>query len=269
MEHHHGMEHEHGGSGHEHPGPPPPPTFGSHGMLLIGEDAVFLSHLPMFMFNSAAHPHNFQVILAVTFEEREKAAYVQDRREHPEMPIYTFVPDDFEMDHLDPKNRMIESLRGTVHRGHFERHHEDGGVAIATAEVSITDVILFRPFKQGERQPDQLEYLLFGRGASLFLAHLITSAPDFDQSAAVHLEDERFNDAQLAQGVRVSVAGRPNRAPDRLKANERVQVQIRETATSGTRDVGLVVDDELYFEEGELGSPFNPEQTPEEERAGF
>jgi hypothetical protein len=41
---------------HDHPDPNA--TFGTHGMLLFGEETLYLSHLPMFM-----SPHNFQVIL--------------------------------------------------------------------------------------------------------------------------------------------------------------------------------------------------------------
>jgi hypothetical protein len=48
---------QHDDHGHHEHGP----TFGSHGMLLIGEENVFLSHLPMFMFDAEDHPHNFQV----------------------------------------------------------------------------------------------------------------------------------------------------------------------------------------------------------------
>jgi hypothetical protein len=38
------------------------PAIGIHGMLIVGEEAIYVSHLPMWM-----RPHNFQVILEVTF----------------------------------------------------------------------------------------------------------------------------------------------------------------------------------------------------------
>jgi hypothetical protein len=50
---------------------------------------------------------------------------LSDRRQHPEMRLYTFIPANFEMDHLDPEHRTIDSLTGVVHRGHFERHEQD------------------------------------------------------------------------------------------------------------------------------------------------
>ena len=38
------------------------PAIGHHGMLIVGEETIYVSHLPMWM-----APHNFQVILEVTF----------------------------------------------------------------------------------------------------------------------------------------------------------------------------------------------------------
>ena len=45
--------------------------------------------------------------------------------------------------------------------------------------------------------------------------------------------------------------------------------RLTAAGSSEAKDVTLVVGDELYFEEGELGSAFNPRQTPEEAKAGF
>ena len=70
---------------HHHPSHPPEdegvpsPTMGSHRMLIVGEKSTFLSHLPMFMFDTENHPHNFQVILRVTFERRAKRRSERNR----------------------------------------------------------------------------------------------------------------------------------------------------------------------------------------------
>jgi hypothetical protein len=55
------------------------PTFATHGQLIIGEETIYLSHLPMFMYDPMDHPHNFQVILEVTLPDRghSKAIYVK------------------------------------------------------------------------------------------------------------------------------------------------------------------------------------------------
>jgi hypothetical protein len=67
----HSHEHE-PGQGHQH-------TVGTHGMLLVGEKTIYLSHLPMF----TDPTHSFQVILEVTLArdgEDPHAAYLSDRR---------------------------------------------------------------------------------------------------------------------------------------------------------------------------------------------
>ena len=53
------------------------PAIGLHGMLIVGEETIYVSHLPMWM-----QPHNFQVILEVTFAgpDQPQARYVADRK---------------------------------------------------------------------------------------------------------------------------------------------------------------------------------------------
>jgi hypothetical protein len=48
-----------------------------------------------------------------------------------------------------------------------------------------------------------LEYLLFGKGTDLFLAHLITAPPDFDQVLGVKVTGHQFTADELANGVHV------------------------------------------------------------------
>jgi hypothetical protein len=63
----HGGHPGHGGTGADD-------TTGVHGMLLFGEDVVYLSHLPMFM-----SPHNFQVLLEVGFDDAVHEVLRADR----------------------------------------------------------------------------------------------------------------------------------------------------------------------------------------------
>jgi hypothetical protein len=246
---------------------------GSHGMLVLGEKQTFLSHLPMFMFDADSHPHNFQVIIEVTFAPPPGGGpavdYVGDRRQHPDMRLYTLIPAEFEMDHLDPAARSIEVLTGEVHRGHFEHHEDDGGQAIGMVTAKIMNVVHFRAFEKGAKKPAELEYLLFGRGEELFLTHLVMAPPDFDHIVSVRANDGDVTLAELAEGITVRVLGRPNTPKDRLTAGERASGRVVDGQSPDGRDVELEVLGELYFEEGELGDPFTTRQTPEERRAGF
>ena len=61
-------------------------TTGVHGMLLFGEEVLYLSHLPMF-----ASPHHFQVLLEIGSEDALRAVLTADRQTAAD-EIYTFVP---------------------------------------------------------------------------------------------------------------------------------------------------------------------------------
>src|SRR2546425_13373360 len=61
------------------------PAMGLHGMLIIGEETIYVSHLPMWM-----RPHNFQVILEVTFmgSDQPQARYVDDHKTSRNETVY-------------------------------------------------------------------------------------------------------------------------------------------------------------------------------------
>ena len=151
-----------------------PPDFGRHNMFAFGRDTVFLSHLPMFM-----APHDAQLILEVALENADgsslQAAWSRERESHPDDRLYTMMPEKFALSTLyvpDPPERG--SFRARFFRGHLER----GGEPIpelADVDVRITDVVYAKRFDKRGR-PDDLTYLLLGRGGELFLAHVISSA---------------------------------------------------------------------------------------------
>ena len=237
----------------------PPAT---HNMLVVGESSVFLSHLPMFQEKGERPmPHRYQLILEAKLAKQED--YAKDRREHPGTTIYTLNPENFVLPELVSK--PLSSFKAnTLFRGHLER---DGNVPVLQdAEVSVQRVVHFREFDPKAKKPRQLEYLLFGKGDELFLAHLIVAPPDFDQVLAVKVAGHSFTDAELAQGVTVVFPGTKNTAAKRLK----VQKAAGEaTIGSSRKKVEVDVSKELYFEEGELRVPATFDSTPEETKAGF
>jgi hypothetical protein len=262
------MTDPHGGHGGHGEGP----TFGSHGQLIIGEGPIYLSHLPMFMFNPDSHPHNFQTILEVTFKDGDtdpEAGYVADRRTHPGT-VYTLRPDSFHMtDLVSPEEGrpLLRAFKGLVVRGHFER---DGRAlpglepmptpkhlpkVPANMTVDVTNVVAFREFQPDAEPLTDLEYLLFGAGDQLFAAHVITRPPDFDQVLSIRIVGDGPGDDVTRRGVRVAVPGRPNSASDRLRSGERVAVEVRDETTPATFQLETVA--ELYLEEGELSEPMS------------
>ncbi len=272
----------HGGVGSEQAGEGH--VVGVHGMLVVGAEPVFLSHLPMFDHRQ----HDAQTILEVTFTSGDGAGdpharYLQDRVS-PGSSLYTFAPDRGEAsadsDHgkdefvladlvtPDPRNPRRRSFPGRLFRDHFEK----GGTPIADdVIVTVTNIVYFLQFDRDAEPLADLTYIVFGKGRELFAAHVITRPPDFDQVVSVNIAGHPFTDQDLQHGVRVVVPGRANAIETRLKAGEMVvaTVQTAGAQASQATEIRLTADAEIYFEEGELRSPGTFKQTAAEKAAGF
>ena len=247
--------------------PPKNRDCGTHNMMLVGEKAVYLSHLPMFH-----PPHQFQVILEAAFEKggkRLSGSYLTDRIQHAKVKMYTVEPTEV---FVLPRMWAAEGPRraefvGTVFRGHLERGGEpiNGLVGI---DVKVKRVVYARELPTAKRD-EKLTYILFGDGKELFLAHQLSKAPDFDQIVAVEVDGHPFTRAELLRGVTVTFPGRDNLVSGRLKEGETTVAQGQGTGTSDLFDIRVRSKRELYFEEGELLEVPNMDQTAEEKKAGF
>jgi hypothetical protein len=257
---------------------PCPFDVGVHNMLVFGDQAVFLSHLPMFMglCDDGAHfatEHRFQLILEASFEEPRTRRdvtelYKQDRKQNPAERMYSLGPrQDFALAEifLPPvSSQPRRSFPADVHRGHLER----GGEVIRGLRgitVRIKRVVYAHEFSTQDRSPEDLEYILFGTPGELFLAHHIVAPGDFDQILPVRIPDQRLSDADLNQGLRVVVSGRPNSSSNRLRAGQNIAAQLLD---GGARKITLQTLREIYFEESELAMP-PVDDTQEERDSGF
>lgn len=244
-----------------------PPDFGRHNMFAFGREVVFLSHLPMFM-----APHDAQLILEVTVEDAGGSlleVWSRERASHPDERVYTVMPEKFALSTLylgDPPPRS--SFRARFFRGHLEH----GGAVIpelAIVEVRVTRVVYAKRFDQGGK-PEELTYLLFGRGAELFLAHRISEPPDFDQILSVELAGSPLDEEDMEAGVEVVLPGRANTANERLRDGSAATARGHVTGAHQFLSLELTNVHELYFEEGELMTSRGAfEPTPLETEAGF
>lgn len=259
--HGHGGEHDEQGGGHHEHGEHS--SVGVHGMLLFGEDALYLSHLPMF-----EGPHNYQVIAEVTFDDAANEALRVDRGADGE-DLYTFEPVVFPITELDPSDGgpVRSAIEGTIYHGHFER----GGSPIARGAVAqVHNVVYFNELDiEAKHDADQdLSYVCFGRPDQLHLAHRITASPDFDQVLAARLVPETVTDPSgrpvdeditsrfdLAQPARFR--GRRDTPEDRLVPDDTAKAFFFATVgPTGSHGFGVEVEvrREIYVELRELGS---------------
>ena len=130
------------------------------------------------------------------------------------------------------------------------------------------NVVHFNEFDPKAAKPTTLEYLLFGKGSELFLAHLITKPNDFDQIISIKTIGQSFSDEELREGRRIVFSNRRNTSKERLK--EKVgDSGLLQMPGAAPRTVRLEVVREFYFEEGELFLPPTFEPTAEEKKSGF
>jgi len=255
-------------SSHDHtPFTEPPADFGTHNMFVFGHDPVFLSHLPMFM-----APHDAQLILQVALSKGAESlqdVWSMERESHADERLYTMMPERFALSTLytpDPPER--ESFRGRFFRGHLER----GGEPIPGLEnvdVTVTDVVYARRFDRSGPL-DDLTYTLVGRGTELFLAHVISQPPDFDQILSVRLVAPQLDQDDLDVGVSVVFPGRANTAATRLHSETTATARGHVTGAHQFLELELADIQELYFEEGELSTSRGAfEPTELETEAGF
>lgn len=216
-----------------------PDTTAVHGMLLFGGTVHYLSHLPMFM-----HPHNFQVLLEVGFDEATEQVLATDRVNGHE-GYHTFKPERFPITELDPAGATSRtSLRGTVFRDHFER----GGERIAGgATATIRRVVLYGVLDMEETPagPKPLRYVAFGTGEQLHLVHRIGTRPSFD-----HVLTARSADLAASPELREIRFDATDVPDDRLAAGGPVQGLLDGPASSTL--IRFDVEREIYLEIGEL-----------------
>jgi hypothetical protein len=211
---------------------------------------VYVSHLPMF-----SSPHDFQVILRVG---GEAAKTYGDFVAHFGLdPIFTFQPEPFSIDELDPRapgGPTRTSFGGTLFRGHFER----GGSKIAAdVPFEVEQAIHFRRFRSGGgHDKGQLQYLFFGQPDAAHLAHLVEGPPpDFDQ--VLHVEVGGLSGVtaeQFRDGVVIGVPDRSDKIEERLQPGDTFPAELEGESDGGSASVELVVASEYYFETGDLAA---------------
>ncbi|HVG18609.1 MAG TPA: hypothetical protein VNI02_06115 [Blastocatellia bacterium] len=241
-------------------------------MLIVGQEAIYLSHLPMFKAPGFDSPHRYQVILEAGFTKagaNPEAIYAKDRKTHPLTRIYTLNPEEFILPSLisPAATPALNKFKANVFRGHLEKSGKK--LLITDAEVSVKNVIHFREFDPNAASLTQLEYILFGKGKELFLAHFITRPPDFDQVLSISIMDHTFSDDELRKGLRV-VFSRPNTVSQRLLEKQEATGEVKDASgASGPLRVKVKAGVEYYFEEGELRVPASFTTTAAERTARF
>lgn len=235
------------GTGHgEHPHPAP--GVATHGMLVFGEEPIYVSHLPMFH-----PPHNFQVLAEVGFASREEELYRSDRAETGEK-VYTIAPERFALEELvsPPLEAPARtSFRATLFRGHFER---GGEAIIQKLLVNVERVAHFQELPVERADERALTYRCFGGAGGFFLVHEVHAPPDFDQVLRFRFAEQEFEELTFS-GAPVKIRDHVDELDQRLTVGDEATAFFFQSIGPGGQhgfSTGVVVEDEVYLESGEL-----------------
>lgn len=211
-----------------------------HGMRIIGEQSVYLSH--MGLFNNSCHDYQglFEVSLEGTNNPQQIYLNAQkkdaNQNEFTIEPTQKFVLPEFAAGKLT-------SFKANIYSGQYERPTTKPKLLASDVTVKLKRVLHFRQFKAGAKQPARSEYLLFGTGAEQLAAHLISAPPDFDQVVALKTPLP-LTDTELAKAVRLVLPNRPT--PDStanlkqaLKLGDKPAVQVNGQQPNKAIETGI------------------------------
>ena len=220
----------------------------SHHMVVFGHESVFMSHLAMF----SVPEHAYQVILEAELTgtgSDPQQIFQQDWAGHPKVAFYTFAPKPFVLSDLLPtadQPPKATTFSGDLWRNHLEQKKTHPVEIASGVTVNVKNIVCGRRFDVSAPPLSQLEYILFGRGQEVFLAHLITRPPDFDQLIQVTVTPA-FSDDDLSRGHIVTVDGRGNTEDQRIQPSG--QASVAATVDTGTTSISMQIDPgtEFYF----------------------
>jgi len=218
-----------------------------HGMLMVGETRLLMSHLPMFH-----PPHDYQVLLEVSLSAPGSdplKAYLDDRKAS-KSKVYTWVPAPFQLSALVADRSAHPTMTGKIFRGHFER----GGVPITAKNVAarVERVFYAGRLDPKAQPPTELRYLMFGSSAEPFLAHLITRPPDFDQILAAEIKAPPPDWLGAWDGGVIALRIEGRSSGEALREGD--QVRATRLDDSAAEAFMVAMPTEFYLETGDLAS---------------
>ena len=199
-----------------------------HEFGMFGESRVYLSHYPMY------HSiHAYQVILETKLLKGGRdwsPALRRDQKAHADRS-YTLSPS--RKGSPVTRRRADWSLPSYMKKGRaFNADVHWGGDVNQflgrDVTTKITSVVHFRRFREDDPRSPELRYIIFGQPGDLYLAHLISARPDFDQIVSVELVDGALPDGPYLE-LRVP---RPDVPDSRLRGTHEV-IEGTVVATAG------------------------------------
>jgi len=184
------------------------PELAVHGLVLLGTDTVYAVHMPTF-----TAPYDFQAVLRVTLDTD---TYRTARKRYGTSALFTLSPRTLLLKDLEPG----ASFPADLYFGRFGRE----GELLGEVRVGIEERLYVGHPTEPTIEPTPLRYVLFGR-EQLYLAHVLTGPPDFDQVLAAQLAGGWLTSAGEQSARTVTIPGRPDDLAGRLHPGEQVTAE--------------------------------------------
>jgi hypothetical protein len=216
-----------------------------HGMRVIGEQSIYLTH--MGLFNHFCHSYQGLFEVEFTGPNDPQTRYLEAQNQDPTQNEFTIEPTGkFVLPDL--ASGKISSFRAKLHQGQYERIQSNPKLLDADVTVNVKRVLHFRPFNPDAALPPNAEYLLFGTNTEQMAAHLIATPPDYDQVISVN-PALPLTDTQLASAIRLVLPDRPTPNPQANLCQSLVPGQKSVVRINGQPpDMSLEAESEYFLE---------------------
>ena len=151
-------------------------TANYHGMFMLGQETLFLCHMPMF----TKACHMYQMIIEASLPAEVMSAYINDRRNTPNL-VYNLINSDGTPFTL-PALAIGEITEYPVDIYQDYSNQGDGeplNLLYSGVTLKVERVVYYRHFDFNFSYPENLTYILFGKGNEAHLSHFISKDPDY------------------------------------------------------------------------------------------
>jgi|GEM_PF-1836561 len=218
-----------------------------HGMRIVGEKSIYLSHMGLF----PSKCHDYQALFEVSFtgQADPQDKYLTAQKASPNNNEFTLKPKgEFMLPDLN--SGAITSFKADIFEGQYERSQTQPKMIAENVIVTVKRVLHFRVFDPSATLSPNIEYLLFGTSKEQYVAHKLTRPNDFDQILSVKTLLP-LTDAELAKAVSIVFPNRPTKTESEmfalaLKPNDPLKpaIQVNGKGANQTLNVGA-----QYFKE--------------------
>jgi hypothetical protein len=218
--------------------PPEEGRVGVHAMIAFGpntEGGIYLAGYPSYL-----KPNDLQFVMKAHVSP-VPPDYVPKKMNDG---LYTLEPDTFSLDRLI--SGQVLTFQGNLYIGNYQERTKQ----LAHGMRVDVDSMIFppRPLDPAAPHTPEASYIAFGRTGALYMVHVITGSPDFDQVLYGHVVGG-LDDLALARGATLVNKGRRNDAIERLRTHDKVDLKTLDGKT-----VQVEIEKELACE---IGDSFN------------